>query len=202
MSLKLANKSQKEWLEKGGVEDALSVVGDMVTQMSQKAAEEGISFKEVNESELQAEDDEIVEEEIENSETEEKSETEVEDVSVDNATEEVETEEVVEEINLTEVISQAAVEAVKQYHESVVAPLVAELKALKETVTKQKTQKFNVFTASDLLPPAAVASAIKKEFGIADDTEVKGENDSDEEDIVTEVELEAKPNELGLLADF
>ncbi|TXI88540.1 MAG: hypothetical protein E6Q36_05290 [Chryseobacterium sp.] len=171
--MNLVNKSQREWLEQGGSEDALKFIDEVVGKLHTKAVAEGVLYKqaatEVVEETVVAE---VVEEEVAN-------EVVVTDEAFTDKTEVVVTETpvVVAEVetkNASQPDSQVLVNmlvetifaAQKQYHTDVVEPLIAELNTLKAATVKA-AQSSSVFSwdMTALLPAAAVASKIKKEFG-------------------------------------
>ena len=209
--MKLVNKSQQEWLEQGGVSDALDGLETVVAGMSKQAADNNVSFKEIDEN-LLADDLGGVEAETADDTIEEVTEEAVEEKSVETVeaeTEEVEqdVEQETEDVNVAGVIVDAVAKALKQYHEDVVTPmfnkLTKELSEAKEV--KQKSHQ-NLLQMSELLPSAAVADAIKKEFGIVEkEVEVEGESvneEVDEKQIDEVVVNNEDKSQLGLLADF
>lgn len=174
--MNLFKDSQKEWLQKGGSEDALKFIDAVVGNLHTKAVSEGIIHKELTDDETE-DNVEAADETPTEVETEEKSADEGEDVATE---EETETEAVESEtpvtIDVATVITETIFAAQKQYHDSVVVPLLKEFKDLKATLTKSEQKSAGVFSLdlSGLLPPAAVASKIQKEFGATQTTEVKG----------------------------
>ncbi len=175
--MKLVNDSQKEWLEKGGSSEALTFIETVVSGLHTKAVNEGIIHKEVSEEVVAAEAEEVA--------TEAESVTEEVAVETEVVTEEVAAavvEPVAEtkaapQLDMATILTETIFAAQKQYHDSVVAPLLAEIKALKsaQVETKSQSQGLFSFDMSSLLPAAAVASRIQKEFGTTQATEVKGE---------------------------
>lgn len=164
--MELFSNSQTEWLEKGGSADALKFIDTVVGTLHTKAVKEGIVYKQVDET---VQTEEVAE-----------SETPTETVVAEAVDEVVaETTETVKSVNFAEVLSELMFATLKQYHETSVAPLIAELKSLRETSEKvqKDAQPTTIFgwDMSGLLPPAAIASRIQKEFGTAPAAEVKGE---------------------------
>lgn len=208
--MKLVNKSQEEWLKQGGSEAALSFIENVVGTLHQKAMNEGMLFKsEETESETKVTD-----------EVETKSEDETEVVSeVVEETPEVEVEETEEvateasNVDFGAVLTEVIFAAQKQYHTDVVEPLLARVKALTEELSNVKKEKSmgNIFTASDLLPAAAVAARIQKEFGTVKvekteakvtvgGTVVKGD-EGDDADSVTEAKVTSL-TDANLFAEY
>lgn len=197
--MNLINNSQKEWLEKGGSEDALAFIENVVGQLHNKAVTEGIVHKQVEEEVETVVNNETETEVTAETETEVPAETE----TVVTSENEVETTPVVEKkeypTELVTLLVETVFAAQKQYHTEVVAPLVAELKAIKDMTTKtaQSTSMFG-WDMSALLPAAAVADKIKKEFGTS--SELTGTPVEGEAVVVKEVEVNA--NSSNLLAGF
>lgn len=196
--MNLVNNSQREWLEKGGSEDALKFIEDVVGQLHTKAVSEGIIYKQVTE-EIGAETTEVVE-------TEEVVENKIEEVVITEADTETKSVEVVEtpvvdnsQQMLLNVIVETVFAAQKQYHADVVEPLLAEIKSLKAATVKN-VQSGSIFgwDMSALLPAAAVASKIKKEFGNGD--ELTGVEVKQEPVVVKEVAVNV--NSGNLLSGF
>jgi|SRR5690606_17110305 hypothetical protein len=197
--MNLFSKSQGEWLEKGGSSEALAFIDTVVGNLHTKAVAEGIVHKELT--------DEVATEEV----VSETTETEVvvtDETSTEatNASSEVETTEVVTEtqptIDMATIITETIFAAQKQYHETVVAPILAELKALKTANAKVEQKQATVFSwdLSNMLPAAAVASRIQKEFGTSPAQEVNGE--AVEGAAITKKEVAAPVTEGNLLGNF
>lgn len=175
--MNLINNSQKEWLEKGGSEDALKFIDDVVGKLHTKAVAEGVLYKQTATEEVEETVvAEVVEEEVAN-------EVVVTDEAFADKTEVVVTETPVVVVEAetksasqpsSEVLVNMLVETIfaaqKQYHADVVEPLIAELNTLKAATVKA-AQSSGVFgwDMTALLPAAAVASKIKKEFGSGND---------------------------------
>jgi len=170
--MKLVNDSQKQWLEKGGSEEALTFIETVVNGLHTKALNEGIVYK--AETEVQ---EEPVVEEVVTDVTEEVAEEVIADVAEEVAPVVTETAPEVKSIDFAAVLTETIFAAQKQYHNDVVVPLLAEIKSLKEAVSKTETKSAGVFSfdMSGLLPAAAVATRIQKEFGATPNKEVKGE---------------------------
>ena len=201
--MELMNKSQQEWLKNGGSEDAMKFIDSVVGSLHQKALNEGIVHKAVSEEESD------VTEETETKETEDVVEEDtvvnsVESEAVDETVSEEVEEKAVEEsenvINFATVLSETIFAAQKQYHEDVIAPLLKELKEVKEELTATKKKSFNLFdmSASDLLPTAAVAAMVSKQYG-KKETEIAG--DATKAEAITKKEVKSF-TDANLFADF
>lgn len=211
MSLNLTNKSQEEWLQQGGVQDALDFVGGMVDSLSKQTA--GVSFKSVEEDALSdegsVEEDEATEdisaEDTEDKSVDEKdasedsedtqdsSDDEQAETDEDESSEEADT----KDVTFATMVQESIVAALKEYHASVVEPMLKELKEVKQA----KPETASIFGSFDLVPP--IASTIQKEFGVVqDNSEVVGkEADENDEAVVTESET-ATPENSSLFAGF
>ena len=199
--MKLVNESQKEWLEKGGSAEALTFIDTVVNQLHTKAVSEGIVYK--------ATEEEVVAEAVAEEVVADVVETEV------PATEAVVTEvtetpvaetkstdtHAVSQVDFAAILTETIFAAQKQYHETVIAPLVAEIKSLKAELTKTETKSSGLFSfdMSSLLPSAAVASRIQKEFGTTVVPEIKGEPVN--APAITKKEV-VMPSDGNLLANF
>lgn len=194
--MKLMNNSQQEWLNAGGSPEALSFINGVVGALHQKALNEGIIHKDTetsNEVEDSSEVEPLVEEETETKEVD-ATENEVEQVE-----ETVPTEESSTEVSFAEVLTETIFAAQKQYHETVVAPLLVEIKSLKEELASKKSYS-NLFNleASDLLPAAAVAARISKEF-TQNETELSGDTSTQEPVLEKEI---TSLTDANLFANF
>lgn len=211
----LINNSQKEWLQKGGSAQALELIDSVVTKLHQKALDENIVFKSAN---TDAEVEQTETEEDSNTETESETETKdaeivseeteaisEEEVSEEQPETEPEAPENVESVNFVDVLTESIFAAQKQYHNDVVVPLITELESVrKELSESKKTKGLFDFDATSLLPAAAVAEKIKKEFaGKKETTETDGElkGDSTTEKSVTEHEITSF-DDANLFANF
>lgn len=172
--MNLINNSQKEWLEKGGSEDALKFIDDVVGKLHTKAVAEGVLYKQTAQEDVVTTEDLVVESAANAEEVAEEvvaEETEVVVTETPVVIAEVETKNASQpspEV-LVNLLVETIFAAQKQYHADVVEPLIAELNTLKAATVKA-AQSSGVFgwDMTALLPAAAVASKIKKEFGSTD----------------------------------
>ncbi len=199
--MKLVNDSQTEWLQKGGSTEALTFIENVVGQLHTKALNEGIVHKAATEEVAT----EVATEEV-------VAETIVEDVeaiadevveAVTEAVAPVATEtKAVTQVDFAAVLAETIFAAQKQYHESVIAPLLVEIKSLKDALTQTEVKSNGLFSfdMSSLLPSAAVASRIQKEFGAKTTTEIKGEPVV--ATAITKKEVATVPADGNLLGSF
>ena len=169
--MNLINNSQKEWLEKGGSEDALKFIDDVVGKLHTKAVAEGVLYKQTAQEDVVTTEDLVVESAANAEVVAEEVVTEETEVVVTETPVEVETKNASQpspEV-LVNLLVETIFAAQKQYHADVVEPLIAELNTLKAATVKA-AQSSGVFgwDMTALLPAAAVASKIKKEFGSTD----------------------------------
>lgn len=199
--MKLVNDSQTEWLQKGGSAEALTFIENVVGQLHTKALNEGIVHKSATEEVAT----EVLTEEVETETLVADIEDEVAEVAevVTEAVAPVATEtKAATQIDFAAVLTETIFAAQKQYHETVVAPLVAELKSLKDALTQTEVKSTGLFSfdMSSLLPSAAVASRIQKEFGAKTTTEIKGEPVV--ATAITKKEVATVPADGNLLGSF
>ena len=219
MSLQIADEKKKEFVAGGGPEAVQDFLGEAVNEMHQKAVATGAVYKEGDApaagsvaeglSDLVDNTDAVEEAVVEDT-------SDVEDVAVEEADEAVVAEEVAEEeqksvtVNPQEAIQSMIVAAVSEgiatYHETVVAPLEAELKSLKEKDNDPFALNSKWGGAFDLLPPNAIAQSIKQQFKAVDTSGEDVQATAEELDaVVTEVTV---PDEVpvavsgNLLAGF
>jgi len=162
MSKKLQASKSEKWISQGAPKEALEFLGNTVTQLNDIAVEKQIVFKG---------NDEMDNNEVVNTE-EVKTETPVTETVTETVTKEV------PDTNVFEVIQKGIVDsitvALKEYNDSVIAPLqaqIAELKASLATPQDAVKKGFNfenVFIgANEFMPSAAVAAMMKKEFNLS-----------------------------------
>lgn len=244
MGNKLQIKKREEWIKKGAPQEALEFLGQAVDSLHTVAVEKNIVFKE-KEDEMpnQKEKTEEVKEETQDTTETPTTESPAQEPPADATPEDVsksgtrspgdnpareQSESVTPDnpaptaqASVAEVIQKgiatAIVVALKEYNDSVVAPLQAQLaelqtKLVKSEPTVTKAAPDNVFAgfmnASDFLPSAAVAEMIKKQFGTsttekAGDVVVKEEKVEEVKTAITAKEVTTKnfdPN--NVLAGF
>ena len=236
-SLNLISQSQDEWLKKGGSTAALEFIGNVVSELNQKAMDEGIVHKEADtkvediKEDVKAKDVKAdvtadatatdVTQKGDAVDTSEKGSGEGSEAEESNGTTaEVDAEKETGGENADESSEKSTGEgdepnllvellfaAQKQYHESVVVPLLKQVKDLTEEVakTKKSTSTFgNVFAASDMLPPAAIAERVKSEFATEKASEVDeivGKEAKDDDNVV-EATVVTDVNDANLFAQF
>lgn len=218
MSLQISNA--EAWIAQKAPAQALDYLSNAVDALNKTAVEKNIVFKEkkVKDQVLEKETEDVnaVDNAVENT-----AEVETEEVV---EIEEVVTKEDSEEGNadandilavIQKGISDAVLVALKEYNDTVVAPLQAQLAELasakNDTVEKSYSGLQNVFFgASDFMPAAAVSAMIKKEFGVqneqAGDIEVTPEKVEKAKTVVKEkaevVNKSAAGDPNNLLAGF
>lgn len=157
-------KSDK-WIAQNAPKEAISFLSNTVESLTKEAQDKGILFKGKEEMET-----EVVKEVTESAAEEVAVEPVVEEAAVEPVVETVVEQESVAAI-IQKGVAEAIVVALKEYHVSTIAPLMAELAELKQkpqpTIQKEYGTLSNIFmTASDFMPAAAVSALLKKEFNI------------------------------------
>ena len=182
MAKKLHTSKSAQWIKQGAPEQALSFLGETVDKLNDIAVEKQIVFKGTDE----------MENEVKTEVTPEVTEPVAEETKTEEVKEEVVTK---EEPNVMEVIQKGIVDsisvALKEYNDTVIAPLQAQIAELQASLKAPVTKEYgsNVFFgANEFMPAAAVAAMIKKEFNLNTDTPAKtGDVEVNPEEVKTVV---------------
>ena len=182
MAKKLQTSKSEQWIKQGAPEQALSFLGETVDKLNDIAVEKQIVFKGTDE----------MENEVKTEVTPKVTEPVAEETKTEEVKEEVVTK---EEPNVMEVIQKGIVDsisvALKEYNDTVIAPLQAQIAELQASLKAPVTKEYgsNVFFgANEFMPAAAVAGMIKKEFNLNTDTPAKtGDVEVNPEEVKTVV---------------
>lgn len=171
---KMPTKKQEDWLKAGAPAEALDFLGAAVDMLSKEAEEGNIMYKSVDETVVVAGDEVVVADidAIVVDETvvvaEEPAGTPVTPPVAENVEKSVAP-------DFATVLADTVARMIKEYHTTVVEPLVKELTLVKEKAEEVVAIEKSIFTGSDFLSPAAIAAAFKKEFNVFDPAEKAGD---------------------------
>lgn len=191
----------KKWLEQNVPEQALTFLEAQVSALTEKAASEKIMFKgkvEMTENEINTATEPVVEPVATEAVVEKTIENEAPDIAQTLK-------------SFQDGIAQSIVVALKEYHQTVVNPLLTEIESLKTEIAtrknfKQEANLMNVFYgASDFMPAAAVSELMKKEFGVASSSngDIVATPEDVKHTIVKEKQVTEAPSNSGnMLAGF
>lgn len=171
---KMPTKKQEDWLKAGAPAEALDFLGAAVDMLSKEAEEGNIMYKSADEVNVVA-GDEVVAPDIDAvvvDETvvaaEEPAGTPVTPPVAENVEKSVAP-------DFATVLADTVARMIKEYHTTVVEPLVKELTLVKAKAEEVVAIEKSIFTGSDFLPAAAIAAAFKKEFNVFEPAEKAGD---------------------------
>lgn len=201
MSLQIIDDKKKEFLDTGAPEAVADFLDSTVEQLHEKALTEGTMYKEAD---VQEDEEVTVDEDAspdanvveENSGEEESVEPTVAEDTVEKSTSDPTTMEA-----LAKTIQDGIQAGIQAYHDTVVSPLQTELATLKKAYNSVPSKQ--LLENAILLPPAAIADAIRKEYGQEQsvDEDVIA-TDSDVEATIANTHDKSESDSGNLLADF
>lgn len=172
---KMPTKKQEDWLKSGAPAEALDFLGAAVDMLSKEAEEGNIMYKSVDETVVVA-GDEVVVADIDAIVVDE-TVVVAEEPAGTPVTPPVADAPVVKSVapDFATVLADTVARMIKEYHTTVVEPLVKELTLVKAKAEEVVAIEKSIFTGSDFLPAAAIAAAFKKEFNVFEPAEKAGD---------------------------